>query len=85
AEIAENEGITRQGVRDSLKRAEGLLLEMEQKLGLAARFRRMEAGINEIRECIRVIADINERHSYSREIFNRAGRILAALEQLAEI
>ena len=29
AEIAENEGITRQGVRDSIKRAEVQLLEME--------------------------------------------------------
>lgn len=29
AEIADNEGITRQGVRDSIKRAEGQLLELE--------------------------------------------------------
>lgn len=35
AEIAENEGITRQGVRDSIKRAESQLLEMEERLGLA--------------------------------------------------
>ena len=28
AEIADNEGITRQGVRDSIKRAEAQLLEM---------------------------------------------------------
>ena len=32
AEIAENEGITRQGVRDSIKRAEAQLLEMEDRL-----------------------------------------------------
>ena len=30
AEIAENEGITRQGVRDSIKRAENQLTEMEE-------------------------------------------------------
>ena len=35
AEIADNEGITRQGVRDSIKRAEAQLLEMEERLGLA--------------------------------------------------
>ena len=29
SEIAENEGITRQGVRDSIKRAEAQLLDME--------------------------------------------------------
>ena len=39
SEIAENEGITRQGVRDSIKRAESQLLEMEDRLGLARRFR----------------------------------------------
>ena len=34
AEISEHLGITRQGVRDSIKRAEATLLEMEDKLGL---------------------------------------------------
>ena len=33
AEIAENQGITRQGVRDSIKRAEQQMLEMEDRLG----------------------------------------------------
>ena len=40
AEIAAHSGITRQGVRDSIKRAEGQLLEYEERLHLAARFRR---------------------------------------------
>ena len=34
AEIAENDDISRQGVRDSIKRGEKLLLEMEEKLHL---------------------------------------------------
>lgn len=34
SEIAENEGITRQGVRDAIKRAEQQLLLFEQTLGL---------------------------------------------------
>lgn len=41
AEIAEQEGISRQGVRDNIKRAEAQLLEMEQKLHAAARFKQM--------------------------------------------
>ena len=32
AEIAENEGITRQGVRDSIKRAEAQMLEIVKQL-----------------------------------------------------
>ena len=49
AEIADNEGITRQGVRDSIKRAESQLLEMEERLGLARRFREMRDAAERIR------------------------------------
>lgn len=41
SEIAENTGITRQGVRDSIKRAEETLQTYEKKLGLADRFQRI--------------------------------------------
>ena len=44
AEIAEHAGITRQGVRDSIKRAEHALGEMEEKLGLVARYGGTERG-----------------------------------------
>jgi len=37
AEIAENEGISRQGVHDSIARAEALLQNYEEKLGCVAR------------------------------------------------
>lgn len=37
-EIAEKEGITRQGVFDIIKRSETLLNEMEQKLGLLRQY-----------------------------------------------
>ena len=48
AEIAEHAGITRQGVRDSIKRGEAQLLEMEQRLGLMARIRSLEEALEEI-------------------------------------
>ena len=48
AEIAEHCGITRQGVRDSIKRAEAQLLDCEDKLGLMKRFYRIQEGLNEI-------------------------------------
>ncbi len=41
AEIAENEGITRQGVRSAVKKGEAALLEAEDRLGLARRFARI--------------------------------------------
>jgi len=48
AEIADHCHITRQGVRDSIKRAEAQLREYEEKLGLARRFVEIQAGLDEI-------------------------------------
>ena len=49
AEIAEMTGITRQGVRDGLKKAEKALFGLEEKLGIAARFLRQRKLLSEAR------------------------------------
>ncbi len=82
SEIAENEGITRQGVRDSIKRAEAQLLEMEDRLGLARRFREMREGFEAIRLAARDIQELNGRYGYSREIDDRVRAILDLSEKL---
>lgn len=48
AEIAAQTGITRQGVRDSIKRSEEKLFELEEKLGLFKRFVHLENGLDKI-------------------------------------
>ena len=83
SEIAENEGITRQGVRDSIKRAEAQLLEMEERLGLAKRFREMRDGFEAIRAAAQDIQEYNDRYGYSREIDERAKRILTLSDHLS--
>ena len=45
SEIAEIVGITRQGVRDGIKRGEQILLEMEEKLQFAARLLQLCPGV----------------------------------------
>jgi len=50
AEIAENEGITRQAVRDLIRRAVNQLTEMEQKLGFAAKMQSVYAVAKDIRK-----------------------------------
>lgn len=52
SEIAEEAGISRQGVRDNIKRGERLLNEYENKLGLARRFVRISNGIAEMNTII---------------------------------
>jgi len=50
SEIAESRGITRQAVRDSLRHAEDVLRQSEEKLGMAARLRALRACLEEIRD-----------------------------------
>ena len=57
AEIAEEFGISRQGVHDSLKKAEHLLTEYENKLGLVAKLMKSRHAIAEIDRIIDGITD----------------------------
>ena len=50
AEIAEQDGLSRQGVWDILRRAEANLRDVEDKTGLVRRFLDRRAEIMEIRE-----------------------------------
>ena len=59
-EIGANEGISRQGVRDAIKRAEAQLLDMEERLGLAKRFRVMKDGLEKIYLAAADIQEWNE-------------------------
>ncbi|MCQ2432838.1 MAG: DNA-binding protein [Clostridia bacterium] len=47
SEIAEQVGITRQGVRDSVRRSEETLLSYEEKLGMADRFEKIAEAAEE--------------------------------------
>ena len=84
AEIAENEGITRQGVRDAIKRAEAQLFEMEQRLGLAKRFTEVKKGLDEILEAAEVINTYNMRTGLSRDINDAIVKIKFIAETLNE-
>ena len=53
AEIAEEVGISRQAVHETLVRAAARLNEMECSLGVAARFRRMEDGLESALEAVK--------------------------------
>ncbi len=52
AEISEHLGITRQGVRDNIKRAEAILIDMEDKLNLVKKHSAVMQSVNGISEQI---------------------------------
>lgn len=54
AEVAQEIGISRQGVRELIKKAEEELLFYEEKLGLAKRFRTTQTQAEEL---LRLLAD----------------------------
>ncbi len=84
AEIAEHAGITRQGVRDAIKRGEATLLFMEEKLGLAAKFDAMQGTLANIDRDAAEIAVRSERYCVSREIGDLARRIRQTVDGLRD-
>ena len=76
SEIAAHSQITRQVVRDSIKRAEGILLGLEERLGLAKRFRRIQEGLDLIIRDARDIRNYNDRFGTFREITDKTNEII---------
>ena len=84
SEIAENEGITRQGVRDAIKRAEGQLFEMEERLGLAKRFEQVRQGLEDIENAAEIINKVNLNGAQSRDINDSIVKIKSTVSSLME-
>ena len=59
SEIAENEGITRQAVRDNLKKGENNLLEYESKLSLMKNMQDREKLASDIEKILEKIPNID--------------------------
>ena len=52
SEIGENFGITRQGARDAIKHGETTLKELEAKVGVAARYRRVQETREQLEQLV---------------------------------
>ena len=84
SEIAEDRDITRQGVRDAVKRAEQQLLDMKEKLGLARRFQNMQEKLTLICDCALNIQDLSSQNGGISAIDENAGKILEYARNIAE-
>ncbi len=82
SEVAQQLGISRQGVRDSLKRSESALYEMEEKLGLAAKFGSMLESLEKIKGNAERINEYNSKNGGSEDVQNWADEIAQTAEEL---
>ena len=84
AEISEHLGITRQGVRDNIKKAERTMIETEQKLGLASRFLLIKEKLSDIDEIISDIEKSPDIRYLSDNIKRKINKILMIINEISE-
>ena len=80
AEIADTYSISRQGVRSVLKKAETILFDMENKLGLASRFVKMREKSSEIASELNLINNSIKNDDISSKIQS----LIQEIKEMAE-
>lgn len=84
AEIAENYGISRQGVRDVIVRAEAIMTDLEDKTGLMKRFMLMQQQVQAILDAAEKIQTVNYRQYDNPELARLADEITRSAQALKE-
>lgn len=82
AEIADNSGISRQGVRDNIKRAEAVLYHTEEKLGIAKRFIEIQRKLSDIDDIITEIEKSPDVRLLSDNIKRKINTILTIINDV---
>ncbi len=82
SEIAQQEAITRQGVRDSIKRGELTLLEAEDKLGFYKKQQETEKLLDAIRKSVNAVLEENRESIRSRTVEKQMQWILTCVDQM---
>ena len=84
SEIAENCGISRQGVRDVIVRAEAAMTELEDKTGLVKRFLQMQQHVDAVIAAANEIKTVNYRQYENPRLEELADTILTSAAALKE-
>lgn len=82
AEISEHLNITRQGVRDSIKRAEQSILECEDKLKLSEKYQENRNKIEKINDVLNNMSNLNNVQLRNNLLQNWIKEIADAIEEL---
>lgn len=84
AEIAEPLNISRQGVRDSIKRGEKQLMELEDTLGLAKRFREIKKEVVDIGEMFSELKNYIDTYIHSQKLSGAVSEMADKIEKITE-
>ena len=84
AEIAENYGISRQGVRDVIVRAEGIMTEMEDKTGIIKRFHLMQEQLTRAGKELDELLAYNASHYDDPTLESLGHSVRDTIEQLKQ-
>ena len=80
SEIAEGEGISRQGVRDSIKRGEETLNDLEEKIGVMGIVEKYDALLFAVKErCDEIIRDCKTATT-TKSVIEKLERIKSAID-----
>ncbi|MEA5050326.1 MAG: sigma factor-like helix-turn-helix DNA-binding protein [Oscillospiraceae bacterium] len=80
AEIAEHSGISRQGVRDAIKRGEAIIGELENQLGFLKKQNEAARAFDAVRAEAKEIILLNDKLNYSDRIEAAANRIVGIVD-----
>ena len=84
AEIAEPLAISRQGVRDSIKRGEKQLEDLENTLGLAKRFREIKQEVVDIGEMFCELKTYIDTYIHSAKLSAAVSEMAQKIEKITE-
>ena len=80
SEIAEGEGISRQGVRDSIKRGEETLSDLDEKIGVIDIIAKYNSLLDIVKEgCDQIIADCRS-YTTTKSVIEKLERIKSAID-----
>ncbi len=82
SEVGSELGISRQGVRDNLKRAEAILYSTEERLGLMQRFLGIKDRLTEIDRIITEIEESPDSQNLSVDIKKKINSILNIVSEI---
>lgn len=80
SEIAANEEISRQGVRDSIKRGEEAILELDEKIGVTALLAKYDALLTSVKtQCDGIIADCKS-YTTTKSVIEKLEKIKSEID-----